>query len=227
MAKTKTKRNSNNQRQHFLKLLLLSKKYTIKDLKCEVILLMCDMLIENYLEAEKQNKIKLILEDFTESDSNIIKNNLEDLQNEIRTHCIPISSIQYLINNYNRSEDDLIRAKLSEPISYFYNIAVNSLKSKMLSQNEEKNNLQWIPDLICIHLILDMELENYYFSKFDFLKKFDFEKLILIYQKTNIKLKEKDGISLFSKDKNKITIINKMQNISSTVVKSLINSKYK
>jgi hypothetical protein len=224
---TISKRNTNNQRQHFLKLLLLSKKYTIKDLKCEVILLMCDMLIENYLEAEKQNKIKLILEDFTESDSNIIKNTLEDLQKEIKNNTIPISSIQYLINNYNKSENDLIKAKLLEPISYFYNIGINSLKSKMLSQNEEKNNLQWIPDLICIHLILDMELENYHFSKFDFLKKFDFEKLITIYQKTNIKLKEKNGISLFSKDKNKITIINKMQNISSTVVKSLINSKYK
>lgn len=223
----KAKRIINNQRQHFLKLLLLSKRYTIKDLKCEVILLICDMLIENYLDSEKQNKTKLILEDFTETDSNIIKNTLEELQNEIRTHCVPISSIQYLINNYDKSERDLIKAKLSEPISYFYNIGINSLKSKMLSQNEEKNNLQWIPDLICIHLILDMELEDYYFSKFDFLKKFDFEELIKIYQKTNIKLKEKDGISLFSREQNKITIINKMQNISSTVVKSLINSKYR
>jgi hypothetical protein len=69
----------------------------------------------------------------------------------------------------DKSQKDLIQFKLTEPLSYFYTIGVNTLKSKIIEQNGTGENILWIPELIAITLINDLKNEGYYFNKFSFI----------------------------------------------------------
>ena len=50
------------EKQKYLKYYLIEKGYTLKDLKCEVILMICDMLIDNYIKSEYDCNNELLLD---------------------------------------------------------------------------------------------------------------------------------------------------------------------
>lgn len=223
----KNKKNKilQNDKFKYFKLLLNQKGYTIKDLKCEVSLMICHMLIENYLTAEKEGNSSMVMEEFQDSDKKLIFVMMQELQNSIYNNILTIEKIKIISMNKNKSQKNLIQYKLTEPLSHFYNLGINSLKSKILEQNEKGINILWIPELIAITLINDLENEGYSYKKFTFIDEFDFDRLFRVYNNTNILLKRKEGKQLISLENQ--TIINKMQNVSNHIAASIISSKYK
>tara|TARA_B100001063_G_scaffold240444_1_gene265482 strand:- start:2548 stop:3228 length:681 start_codon:yes stop_codon:yes gene_type:complete len=219
----KTKSN-NIQKQKYLKTYLLQKRYTLKDLKCEVILMICDMLIDNYIKAEDDGKNEKLIEELTATEKILIYTNMKNLQEDIQKNILTIDKIQYIIDNQSKDKNSLIEAKLIDSCHYFYNLCATKLKSAIISRTNNENELKWIPDLIAILLIQDMKEKGYSFNKFKFIEEYDFDRLFSVYMKTNILLKQKNKISLFSKEK---TIINIMESVSYEIVKELINSKYR
>lgn len=80
LAKKTAKTKANTiQKQKYLKIYLHQRNYTLKDLKCEIVLMICDMLIENYLYVEDTANAELI-SDFTSDERNTIYNTMKDLK---------------------------------------------------------------------------------------------------------------------------------------------------
>lgn len=226
MSKKKTKQIKPNiiEKQKYLKTYLLQKRFTLKDLKCEVILIMCDMLIDNYLNAEENGESEELIENLSTNEKNLIFNNMKSLQKNIQESILTIDKIQYIINNQQKDRKSLLKAKLIDSSHYFYNLCAEKLKSSIIAKTNDTESLKWIPDLIVILLIQDMKEIGYSFNKFKFIDEYDLDKLFSIYLNTNILLKKKNKITLFSKEK---TIINIMENVSLDIVEELIKSKYK
>tara|TARA_B100001063_G_scaffold6947_1_gene5222 strand:+ start:2892 stop:3572 length:681 start_codon:yes stop_codon:yes gene_type:complete len=219
------KNKSNNlQKQKYLKTYLIQKNYTLKDLKCEVILIICDMLIDNYINAEDKGKNEKLVEELTVTEKKLVYTNMKNLQEDIQKNILTIDKIQYIINNQQKDNQGLMKAKLLDSTYYFYNLCATKLKSSIISRTKDEDNLKWIPDLIVISLIQDMVENGYSFNKFEFIQNYDLNRLFNVYMKTNTLLKQKDNISLFLKEK---TIISIMENVSYEIVEELINSKYK
>lgn len=223
MNPSKRKLETNNFK--YLKLFLEQKKYTLKDLKCEVVLMICYTLIEHYLLVEENEATPYIDDLYTVSDVELIFETINKLQTLIYDNILTIKKIQILEMKEPKTEKELLQYKLTKPLSYFFNIGVNRLKYKLVELYGKEENVLWIPELIAITIINDLKDEGYNFQNFKFLNEIDFESIFNIYNKTNILMKKKKGDSFISKE-NK-TIIDNMQNISNSMVISLINSKYK
>ena len=225
MAKKLPKiKSSNILKQKYLTQYLIQRSFTLKDLKCEVILMVCDMLIDNYILADDKEASEVLIEGFTQTDRSIISETMKDLQKDIIENILTIDKIQAIINSQNNDINRLYQARLVDCVQYFYNLCVNHLQHLVISNSADEDRIKWIPDLLCIYLIQDMKEKDYPFNKFTFLDKYDLDNLFVIYQKTNIILKKKNKISMISQGK---TIIDIMANISYDVVEKLVNSKYK
>ena len=214
----------NIKKQKYLTQYLIKRSFTLKDLKCEVILMVCDMLIDNYILADDKEASEVLIEGFTQTDRSIISETMKDLQKDIIENILTIDKIQAIINSQNNDINRLYQARLVDCVQYFYNLCVNHLQHLVISNSADEDRIKWIPDLLCIYLIQDMKEKDYPFNKFTFLDKYDLDNLFVIYQKTNIILKKKNKISMISQGK---TIIDIMANISYDVVEKLVNSKYK
>jgi len=221
----KRNRSNKNDKMKYLKILLSQKGFTLKDLKCEAALMICCMLIDNYLIIEKEGKSSAVIKGVTSNDVKVIFEMMENFQASLYENVLSTEELQVIIDNKSKSQKSLIKYKLIEPLAYFYNVGVNRLKSKIIEQNGSDTNILWIPELIAITLIQDMIEEGYIFTKFPFLEEIDFTRLFDIYIKTNSKLKQTESIKLFSKENT--TIISKMQNVSNSIASALINCKYK
>ncbi len=225
MAKKLPKIKSNNiEKQKYLTQYLLQRSYTLKDLKCEVILMVCDMLIENYILSDDNETSEVLIDSFNQEEQSIINETMKDLQKDIHESILTIDRIQIIIDSYHKDKNSLYKAKLVAGVQYFYNLCVNHMQHLVIVNSVDENKIKWIPDLLCIYLIQDMKEKGYSFDKFTFLNKYDFENLFVIYQKTNIVLKKKDQISMIAKEK---TIIDIMASVSYDVIEKLVNSKYK
>lgn len=217
-------KSNNIQKQKYLIKYLIQKDYTLKDLKCEIILLVCDMLIDNYLIEENDCNREISMDYFTNSERNLIYQTMKDLQNDIHQNILTIDKIQEIINSHYKNKNSLNHARLVDSVQYFYNSCVNNIQSLLILNSINKNEIKWIPDLLCIYLIQDMKERDYFFDKFLFLDSYNFDNLFLIYQKTNSILKNSTTISISTERK---TIINCMENISYKVVERLLNIKYR
>ena len=230
MEKQRKKSNNNRikqkdtEKQKYLKFYLIEKRYTLKDLKCEVILMICDMLIDNYIKSEDDSNNELLLDNLTLSDRGLILNTLKELQKDIKYNILTIDKLQSIINKKNENKHALIQSIIVNSSYYFYNYCADNLKSSILNRTASENKIKWIPDLICFSLIQEMIERNYNFNKFTFINKCDLEKIFSIYNKTNILIKKRDNISFLSKEK---TIIDNMMDVSTEIVEKLIKSKYK
>ena len=220
----KINRSNKNDKMKYLKVLLSQKGFTLKDLKCEAALMICSMLIDNYLIIEEEGKSSSVIKDVTTNDVKVIHEMMKNLQASLYENVLSTKELQVIIDNKSKSQKSLIKYKLIEPLAYFYNKGVNRLKSKIIEQNGSAEKILWIPELIAITLIQDMKEEGYKFTKFPFIEEIDFTRLFTIYIKTNSKLKEIESIELFSKKEK--TIISKMQNVSNSIASALINCKY-
>ena len=212
------------EKQKYLKYYLIEKGYTLKDLKCEVILMICDMLIDNYIKSEYDCNNELLLDNIALSDRDLVLNTSKELQKDIQYNILTIDKLQSIINAKNENKQALIRSILVNSSYYFYNYCAENLKSSVLMKTTNENKIKWIPDLICFSLIQEMIERNYHFNKFTFINKCDLEKIFSIYNKTNILIKKRDNISFLSKEK---TIIDNMMDVAEEIVDKLIKSIYK
>ncbi len=225
MAKIAAKTKSNTiQKQKYLKTYLQQRNLTLKDLKCEIILMLCDMLIENYLYVEDNIPNQDLTSEFTTDERNITYTTMKDLKKDIQENILTIDKVQNIMILQNENENTLNKARLTDSTYYFYNICINYLEFLITSNSVDKNNKMWIPDLICIYLIQDMKENGYTFNKFTFLDKYNFDNLFRIYERINMNFKKIENLSMFSKEKTRIDI---MSNISYEIVTKLINTKYK
>lgn len=211
-----------------LELALISRAMDLKDIKCEVVLIMCKDLVQKYLKSNDEGKLVNLREDGKENTltNNIILNEMKRLEELFKDSVLSADNLQIIMSTQHSSSTNKIKARLVEPTAFFYNILSRSFIAKMkeLQKNEEK--LSWIPDQLAVFLILDMIEKGYTFKKFSFIQKYDFSTILSIYTKNNIELKKELGVSLFS-PKEKQTIITKMQMLSSHIIEKLVSSKYK
>lgn len=216
------KTSPTNTKQYYLKQYLIQRNFTLKDLKCEVILMLIDMLIDNYLHSEDTQSTEQLI-DFTPSQKGLIYQTLKDLQEDIQYNVVVIDKLQNIIDNCNVSQQTLTKARLVDSLSFYYNTAAATLKHSLEKRTGEEKP-KWIPELIALSLTFDMKEKGYPFTKFSFLEKYDLEGLMEIYIKTNSILKKMEGITISSKER---TIINVMQDVSLEVVNKIIDTKYK
>lgn len=222
--KKTTNRTVQSQKQKYLKVYLLQRVYTLKDLKCEVILMLCDMLIDNFKKSEEEGDNELLLDNITLSDRGLISDTLNQLQEDIHNNILTIDKVQNIIDKQHDNQDSLIQSRLVSGLYYFYNMSADTLKSSIIRRSETEENIKWMPCLLTFSLIQYMIENNYIFNKFTFVNKYDLDKIFSIYNKTNILIKKRDNISFLSKEK---TIIDNMMDTSNEVVDKLIKSKYK
>lgn len=222
--KKTTNRTVQSQKQKYLKVYLLQRVYTLKDLKCEVILVLCDMLIDNFKKSEEEGDNELLLDNITLSDRGLISDTLNQLQEDIHNNILTIDKVQNIIDKQHDNQDSLIQSRLVSGLYYFYNMGADTLKSSIIRRSETEENIKWMPCLLTFSLIQYMIENNYIFNKFTFVNKYDLDKIFSIYNKTNILIKKRDNISFLSKEK---TIIDNMMDTSNEVVDKLIKSKYK
>ena len=221
----KKKISTKLNKQYYLKLYLQQRTQTIKDLKCEVILMFCGMLITEYIKIESTENGEFLIDDYSPfEDKKYILNILKELDSHITKNCFTIERIIEILINQNQNEETLLKANLIEPLYFYYNTCVNAIKSTILKKNNLNDNIQWMPDLICFTLINDMLENNYTFNKFKFIKNYDFQNILTIYSDADIIIKKREGISFLSKQP---TIISEMMNISFEIVNKLINTNYK
>ena len=152
----------NIKKQKYLTQYLIKRSFTLKDLKCEVILMVCDMLIDNYILADDKEASEVLIEGFTQTDRSIISETMKDLQKDIIENILTIDKIQAIINSQNNDINRLYQARLVDCVQYFYNLCVNHLQHLVISNSADEDRIKWIPDLLCIYLIQDMKENNYY-----------------------------------------------------------------
>lgn len=103
MAKKLPKiKSSNILKQKYLTQYLIQRSFTLKDLKCEVILMVCDMLIDNYKLADDKEISEVLIEGFTQTEQGIISETMKDLQKDIQENILTIEKIQVIINSQNK-----------------------------------------------------------------------------------------------------------------------------
>ena len=101
MAKKISKIKSVNiQKQKYLTQYLIRKAYTLKDLKCEIILMVCDMLIENYLIDEDNSDV--LMSGITQAERSIVNETMRNLQIDIHQNILTINKIQEIINSQKK-----------------------------------------------------------------------------------------------------------------------------
>lgn len=212
--------NKNN-----LQLYLLSKGFSIKDLKAEVVLIFCLNLLDEYFNVKDDFNSLFIKEEckVNEDEKKIIHNNMLDLKEYLSSKVLTTNRIAQILNDAG-SKQNIMKARLVEPQSFFYNIITKKFLSKIktIFKDDEK---YFIPEQLIIYLIIDMKEKSYNFKKFAFVDNYDFTKLFNIYNEINIKLKRSNGIKLNTPLQEK-TIISKMQYLSTYLVEELIKAKY-
>lgn len=212
----------------YLQLLLISRGFTIKDLKVEVVLMMCHNLLGQYLRSEDENKTIAVLNVEDESrDTQYIISQMKLIHENLDKTILTIERANQILYDAKVHKINLEKAELIKPMVFFYNKLVLSFTKYSDTYLMENGKKMWIPDLIAVLLIQDMQDKNYNFKKFDYIDKFDFSKLNEIYQKTNLKLKEGRGLKGFRISLEKHTLISKIEMFVQKMVNDLIQVKYK
>ena len=104
-------KQKDTEKQKYLKMYLIKKGHTLKDLKCEVILMICDMLIDNFIKSEEKGDNELLLENIAFSDRGLVLSTLKDLQKDIQENILTIDKVQNIINNQIKNPNNLTQSK--------------------------------------------------------------------------------------------------------------------
>ena len=210
-----------------LKSLLLSKGYTMIDLKCEVALMFCSLLFELFIKSEDENKSENLLSTSGEENP-FIYDLIKSLNKQINSCIISIETVQTLLNNSGQTKSDFIIAKTVEPYQLLYNEMIKmyiSKKNDMFKDFKEGEKKYWMPDVLGIYIITFLIENGYAFNKFPFINAQAFLEIKTYYDKTNKILIMSNNYKAFSKDFNEMSIISKMRKISSSVATKLIKTK--
>lgn len=73
---------------------LMQKRYTLKDLKCEAALMICSMLIDNYLTIEKEGKSSSVIEGIPSDNLNVIYNIMKQLHLSLYANILIVEKLQ-------------------------------------------------------------------------------------------------------------------------------------
>lgn len=201
---------------------------TIKDLKVEVTLVFCLNLISEYIKAEEGNMDIDYEEEYHLSDEEqkLIYTQIKQLETNIlkQGQIFSLDILQEVIADTS-SKESIIKAKLVEPMSYFYNQLAKKFISK-INHIFKTDKIYYVPEQLALYMIIDMIEKGYSFNKFDFIKVDEIFKLIEIYNRINLQLKKEKNINLTTPIEEQ-TIISKMQHLSAYLTNELIKAKYK
>ncbi len=208
-----------------LQLLCSSKLCSVKDVQAESVLMMVHSLCANYFVPKNENDYE---EDkyISKEEKEIILNFNKELFDYLNQKIMSFPRLQVVLNEANKNSQAFIKARLVEPLGFYYNSLANSFIGRLNYLTEKDDKQMYIPDMLALFLILDFkEQTGYTFEKFDYIFKQDLEKIAAIYFKVNYKIKKENNIT-YSTPLQEQTVINKMQNISSFMIKKLTEAKY-
>lgn len=206
----------------YLKPLLLEKKYTLNDLKAEVVLMLVENFIGYYIYSEETGQSKNIFDDtkFEElgEEDKIILNRLKTLREQIINS--GILTIEKL-NNEILNKSLFLQMSYS-PYTILYNAGIEILikkKEELFTTEEEK--VVWLPDVLSIFLILDAKEKDIDFSKFPFIEKDDFVDLITFFKETDAELKRINSCVGYRNP----SVVAKTLKISNSIVEKIVSIK--
>lgn len=207
-----------------LELLLSFKNYSIKDFYTETVLMMCHSFLIEYLSEEKKLDYRNDL--ISEEDTVYIREQMEIIFEHLEKSIITYPAILRIMNNSTKSRQGLLKARTIEPYGYYYNTLIDAFFARLKYVTKLDEEETWSPDLLVMNLILDLkERPGYTFNKFEFIRDFDFTRMIEIYAEVNRKLKLKNKIKMGDHIQ-KQTIVRKMNHVSLYMIDKMINKKY-
>lgn len=209
-----------------LQLLLSSKFWTIKDLHAEIVLIICHVLIANYLEDENNkhlNSNSLI----TNEENKKIYALMTEIFVYLSQNIISYPKIIQIMNDSKKTKQDEIKARFIEPYYYFYNIIENAFFSRLDFVTNQTNEKQYIPDFLAITLIANFKEKagQNSFKKFEYIHSLDFSDILGIYAKVQFKQKEQYNIKINTPIQEQTTI-RKMRHISNYMINKLFEARY-
>ena len=223
--KTNKKRILNN--------LLKSKRITHKELKEEVILMVCEDLLKSFIKNEISNLNIDIVSDkkMSNSKDNYQEINTIKLKDEIIVlHKIieeNIITLDKLENILKFSSIKNIRDILN-PYIFYYNVLMKYMKQELTNIQNNENKKLWLPDYLALNLIYFCKNEfDILFKKYSGLSKYNFEIIVNVYRKKSLemKLSEKDKTRKRIWNSNK-TSINDMEDVAENILKLFTKSNY-
>lgn len=212
-----------------LQLLCSQRMCTIKDVKAEALLSICHSFASDYIQIKKQPGYQENLENYVliEEDEKIIDELMNTFYKYLSIKILTYPKMIEYINNANRNTQSFTRAKLAEPINFFYKELTDSFVDRLIYVSNSTEKQTYVPSMLAIFLIIDFkEKASYLFEKYEFIKNQDFNKLSEIYYKLHKKLKAEQNISMTTPITEQ-TIIRKMSNVSLFMVEKLLSSDYK
>lgn len=210
-----------------LQLLCLQKKCTIQDVQAEAILCMTHSLIANYLYAKDEpDKLSSDAYLLNKEDEDKIYTFMKNLFAYLNQQILTYPRMQEILDDAGKNPHATIKAKLVEPIGFFYNQLTDAMQSRLVFLYDKDGDLLYIPDMLAIMLILDFkEKASYSFGKYDFFKDNDLNELAEIYFKHNVKIRKEQNIKLNANIQEQ-TNIKKMSHLSIFMIEELLKSKY-
>lgn len=203
------------------------RNYTVLNVKEEALLVVVHSLLSDYIDALDKGIDKPLLEERNEENEIYIKKVcleiIEYLENE--KMIIPAKTMDAILEISIKENKFIDKALLLEPIAFFYDVVTKTYLSNtnMLITNENGKQY-WIPELLAFSLILDFKDKGYNFTKFEFIKNFDFTKTMQIYYDISNKMDKLKGDSIIKKREN--NPIRAIQDISLIIINKLVSTKY-
>lgn len=205
--------------------ILFAGNQTMRDIKAEIIL---TFVLELFRDYEKQNSASTNsnMTPFTTiacDEDNVIQKSVSELIEYISQN---VFERDYLVGIFSKalsSESNMRLAKQIEPLGVYYDVL-----SKAFSKELQKGD-KWIPELLGFTMINYYKIEDEKsFAKHDFIQRYDFTKLLSIYNKTSLRLKKEVVADNPSKKLWEIkTEIDKMFEVAEKIMKRYNEFRYK
>jgi hypothetical protein len=194
-------------------------------LLCVVLNLLEQYVPVNYNENTNSVKIGIIEKSVIISTSSetlkIIENSINELTNYLKTNII---NKQLLEEIYQEAinKNDYVFAKKFEPHGVYYNYLANIFANKL------GNDAYWAPEVLAYALMYTY-IQEYKktFKNHDFINNYNFEEIISVYNKLNIKIKKDEAQKQNKKTWEIKTQIDAMYDLANMMIKNYINFKYK
>jgi len=220
-------------KKRILNNLLKSKNITHKELKEEIILMVCEDLLKSFIKNEisnlnvdiESNTMMINSKDDYQEINNIkLKDKLIILHKDIEDNILTLDKLEKILK-YSGIKD--IKDTLN-PYVFYYNIFMTYMKNELENIQINKSKKLWLPDYLALNLIYFSKNEfNIIFEKFSILKKYDFELLINVYRKKSLEIK----LNEINNSNKKIwtcskTSLNDMEDVAENTLELFTKSNY-
>ncbi len=211
-----------------LQLLCSQRMCTVKDIQAEALLSMSHSFAANYLHIKKESEYQENFKSYilNEEDEEAIDKFMNNLFEYLSEKIITYPRMLDIVDNSTKSPQLYMKAKLVEPINFFYKVLADSLVDRLSYVSNYKEEQTYIPSMLAILIIVDFrEKASYKFEKYDFIKNEDLDKLSEIYYRLHKNLKNEQNISMTAPITEQ-TVIRKMSDVSIFMVEKLLSSDY-